>query len=247
MESIEGCDDGNIDRGDGCDGNCFLEDMWECVLSSCSVSKCFLKKPISIEIMTQVVFLEAVKIQLKSTKATLVVDAGTVINKTTFSIHVSEKTTCSQLYNFDKFQNISMISECFTFGPEDITFLKPVKIIIMASGIQSSSRPETHSIRRYDPAKHEWVSYPTVVKNDSYGISYQVQTTHFSTYALFEKKSTKVSDMQIVTIIVVGFVILVVFVCMGICCRTKKRKTRGAEYSPLQEIHTCRYCQNTLQ
>jgi len=247
MEPIESCDDGNIDSGDGCDRYCFLEDMWVCTLSNCSTSKCSLKKPIFTEIMTQVVFLQAVNVQLKSMKATLVIDADTVYNKTTFSINVSEKTTCSQLYNFDKFKNISMISECFTFGPEDITFLKPVKIIIRAGAIQSSSRPETHFIRRYNPAKLEWISYPTVVNNDSYGISYQIETTHFSTYALFEKKSTAAFDLQVVIIIVSGLVVLFIFVCIGICCRRRKRKTIGAEYYPLEEVHTCRYCQNRLQ
>ena len=175
------------------------------------------------------------------------IDVGTVYTITTFSIHVSTKTTCSQLYNFDKFKNISMVSECFTFGPEEITFLKPVKIIIRAEAMQSRSQAETHSIRRYDPAKKEWIAYPTVVNNDSYGISYQTETTHFSTYAVFRNESTADVDMRILIIVIVGVFVLVYFACICICCRGKKRQTIGAGYFPLEEIHTCRYCQNTLQ
>jgi len=197
--------------------------------------------------MTQVVFFRAVNIELKSMKAKLVIDMGTVYDETTFSIHVSDKNRCSQLYNFDKFKNISMVSECFTFGPEEVTFLKPVKIIIRPAAIQSSSQPETHSIRRYDPAKQQWIEYDTVVKNDSLGISYQVETTHFSTYALFSNEKRAVVDLPIVIIVVVvGFFIMVILISIGICCRSKKRQTIGAGYSPLEEIHTCNICQNTL-
>ena len=246
MEFIEGCDDGNVDSGDGCDGKCLLEDMWVCILSNCSLSKCLLKKPHSIEATRQVIFSRAASVELKSMKAKLVIRVGTVYNETTFSIDVSEQTTCSQLY-FDKFKNIGMISKCFTFGPEEITFSKPITIIIRAGEIETSSRPETHSIRRYDPARREWISYPTVVKNDSHGISYQVETSHFSTYAVFQNEAKEVIDPRILIVIFVGIFMLFFFVCIYRFGQAPKGRTIGATYSPVEDLPTCEYCQNRIQ
>ena len=245
----EACDDGNTLSNDGCDEKCFIESAWTCSRLTCMMSICRKKTPTFFVKRVKLITLDGGEIS--TTKSLLEIPVGSISSPTNFSIQSSLKSECVGVFGLGNNRGTNIISECYTFGPEDTKFNKEIKISINEEILDVSVA--NRSIHRYDTVLQKWIAFDTVISTVRGLNRYSTLTLHFSTYAVMtvtqKLESTKAPDVITqpprLEIFVGGFGgFLLIIVCLVLLFRNSPEKTQSVDYNPIQCIQKCQYCIN---
>jgi len=206
-------------------------------------------------VKTPTFFVKRVKLisinggEIFTTKSLLEIPAGSVSSQTNFSIEASLKSDCVNVFGLGNNKETKIISECYTFGPENTTFNKQVKIFINEESLDASVA--NRSIHRYDTLLQQWIAYDTVISNVKGLNRYSTLTLHFSTYAVMtvtqklesKRASNAVSEPLGIVVIVGAFgAFLIVMICLILIFRTSPKKSQSVDYNPIPCMNKCQYC-----
>jgi len=191
------------------------------------ISKCIPKKLPFVGYAAKMIADSGGRVDSENNTATIRILPNTMDESgQVFSIGVSQDLVCQQIYVWEKQGKARIVSNCFTFGPENVTFLKPVSIIIyVESRFNSIQNPRR--IHRYEPTLKKWLPIDTsaIRNNEGKITAYQANSFHFSTYATFEEPQTPGTISWMFAIIVVVCILLLIGFVYFFCHKQNPRKS----------------------